>query len=50
MVKTKYVVVRLTEAQDQMLRLATRHAGFSKKSEYVRCMLFRPELIKGGKE
>jgi len=45
MVKTKTLVVRLTDDQEIELRLKARSAGFSKKSDYVRCALFKPALL-----
>jgi hypothetical protein len=38
--KTKTVVIRITEEQDQVLLARTRSAGFQQKSDYVRFSLF----------
>ena len=40
MVKTKMLVIRLTEEQNELLQERTKSAGFWKKSEYVRTILF----------
>jgi len=45
MVKTSMLVVRLTEKQDQILMERTHSAGFTKKSEYVRSVLFSKKSI-----
>ena len=45
MVKTKMLVIRITEAQDHALAERTAQAGFSKKSEYVRTTLFRNKTL-----
>ncbi len=38
--KTKTIVVRITEEQDQILLAKTRSAGFQQKSDYIRFSLF----------
>lgn len=38
--KTKAVVIRLTEEQDQVLLARATSAGFLQKSDYVRSVLF----------
>ena len=39
--KTKMLVIRLTEEQDKLLQERTKSTGFWKKSEYVRTVLFK---------
>ncbi len=46
MAKTKVLVVRISEDQDRLLKIKARSAGFLKKSDYVRCVLFKPTLLK----
>jgi len=41
MVKTKFLIVRITEAQEAKLFERAKNAGFSKKSDYVRFALFK---------
>jgi hypothetical protein len=41
MVKTKFLIVRITEAQETKLIEKAKKAGFSKKSDYVRFALFK---------
>jgi hypothetical protein len=41
MVKTKFLIVRITEAQEAKLIERAKKAGFSKKSDYVRFALFK---------
>jgi Arc/MetJ-type ribon-helix-helix transcriptional regulator len=41
MVKTKFLIVRITESQEAKLIERARTAGFSKKSDYVRFALFK---------
>jgi len=38
--KTKTIVIRITEEQDQILQARTRSTGFLQKSDYVRFSLF----------
>lgn len=45
MVKTKMLVIRITEVQDQLLDERTAQAGLEKKSEYVRSALFRNKTV-----
>lgn len=45
MVKTKMLVIRITEKQDARLQEQARAAGYAKKSEYVRSTLFRGRTI-----
>ena len=40
MVKTKMLIVRLTEKQEQLLESRAKTAGFYNKSEYVRTIIF----------
>jgi len=41
MVKTKMLIVRLTEEQEQLLESRAKTAGFYNKSEYVRTIIFQ---------
>ncbi len=45
MVKTKMLVIRITEEQDRVLAERTAQAGLSKKSEYARTTLFRNKTL-----
>lgn len=45
MVKTKMLVIRITEAQDRVLQERARQEGYAKKSEYVRSALFRKRTV-----
>lgn len=45
MVKTKMLVIRITEAQDCTLQERALAAGYAKKSEYVRSTLFRSKTL-----
>jgi len=45
MVKTKMLVIRITEAQGRILAERTAQAGLGKKSEYVRSALFRSKTM-----
>tara|TARA_Y100000310_G_scaffold344863_1_gene460090 strand:+ start:465 stop:602 length:138 start_codon:yes stop_codon:yes gene_type:complete len=38
--KTKTIVIRLTEEQEQILVARSRSAGFLQKSDYVQSILF----------
>jgi hypothetical protein len=40
MAKTKTIIVRITDKQEQILEARTRAAGFLRKSEYIRFSLF----------
>jgi len=44
MVKTKFLIVRISEVQENKIIERANKAGFSKKSDYVRFALFK--LIK----
>lgn len=41
MVKTKFLIVRISEAQEAKLIERAHKAGFAKKSDYVRYALFK---------
>jgi Arc/MetJ-type ribon-helix-helix transcriptional regulator len=41
MVKTKFLIVRINEAQEAKIMERARKAGFTKKSDYVRFALFK---------
>ncbi len=43
MVKTKMLVIRITEEQEKILQAKAKSAGFWKKSEYIRTILFKEE-------
>ena len=43
MKKTKMLVLRITQEQDDQLKERSLAAGFWKKSEYTRTILFRGE-------
>jgi hypothetical protein len=45
MAKTKMLVIRVTEEQDQKLQSLTLEAGYAKKSEYIRSTLFRNKTM-----
>jgi hypothetical protein len=49
MVKTKTLVIRVSEKQHEELEQRAKSAHFASKSSYVRCFLFKPELL-GGKQ
>ncbi len=40
MAKLKMLLVRITPEQDKLLTVKTREAGFLKRAEYVRSVLF----------
>jgi len=40
MVKTRMLVIRITEEQEKILIERAQTAGFQKKSEYIRVRLF----------
>jgi hypothetical protein len=40
--KEKLLIVRITEDQEKILEAKTKSAGFIKKSDYVRSVLFMP--------
>lgn len=40
MVKKKILFIRITEEQEEELMVRARKAGFSKKADYVRTVLF----------
>jgi len=42
MKKEKVLIVRITEEQDMILEAKANSAGFIKKSDYVRYVLFMP--------
>ena len=48
--KTKALIVRITEEQTKILEEKTLNAGFIKKADYIRYVLFTPknteEMIK----
>lgn len=46
MAKTKMLVVRITEEQDQVLQAKARAAGFMQISDYVRYTLFMSMPLK----
>ena len=50
MIKKKILIVRITEDQDKILKARAHSTGFSKKSDYVRYIIFTPlnvhEMIK----
>jgi hypothetical protein len=48
MVKTRTMVVRITLEQEDLLERQARAAGFVKKSEYVRVVLFKKGVCFGG--
>ncbi|OVE74888.1 hypothetical protein BVX95_00940 [archaeon D22] len=41
MSKTKVLIVRITLEQERIIEAKMRSSGFSKKSDYVRSILFR---------
>ena len=41
MIKTKMLVIHLTEKQEELLTTKVLQAGFVKKSEYVRMTIFK---------
>jgi len=45
MVKTKMMIIRITEEQRNILETKARAAGFTKMAEYARSVLFKPLSI-----
>ena len=43
MVKTKMLIIRITEEQEQIILSRANASGFAKKSEYARTILFKDD-------
>ena len=43
--KDKVLIIRITEEQKQILEDKAKNAGFIKKSDYIRFVLFMPDNV-----